>query len=314
MFQRYLAIFLITGFFSNAALAESTITETQPIAGDPFRDFRIEGCSGTRAFGLMRYSQYGPDEIALTDICLDEDLESLQSVQPAKNLTLVGKDNGGYALEVLESGNDKYSRVRIEFLDGADGGCLLSDIGSHVVLYNVPRQYLAHHQQSIGANLEGYSIGATAPAPATSTAKNVVFYLRPSDIDGKGANTYASLNVAALGTFSFNDGSGHISLDTGDGYSVREPKGQLSVTVMPNGELQLIGDFAFQNRRLAGHHPEEWVTLEGQLIYMRGHFLGPKGNYMKGFGFARGTYVDASGKSHSFSAGAGLYKCFSDTN
>ena len=42
----------------STALAEPIIIETQPVAGDPFRDFRVEGCDDV--FGVLMMTTTTP--------------------------------------------------------------------------------------------------------------------------------------------------------------------------------------------------------------------------------------------------------------
>ena len=91
----------------------------------------------------------------------------------------------------------------------------------------------------------------------------------------------------------------------------------LNLSVDEDGDVFLSGEFSYKSRRLAGHHPDEWVTMKGAIPYARGHFLGEDGVLLKAYGLAKGTYLDASGQEHSFRSSAYLVHCFSwshDTN
>lgn len=108
-----------------------------------------------------------------------------------------------------------------------------------------------------------------------------------------------------------------LTLNKGDDNWVGEADGMLNLSVDEDGDVFLSGEFSYKSRRLAGHHPDEWVTMKGAIPYARGHFLGEDGVLLKAYGLAKGTYLDASGQEHSFRSSAYLVHCFSwshDTN
>ena len=310
----FLICFVFAVMSAGTGNAQPTISETKPIGEiHHLSDFQIQGCEGTRAFGSMHYYASGADQIALTDLCLDESSGNLLAAQPAKDLVLVEKDGNNAAFEVLQSGPDRYRRVRLEFVDEVYEQCPTDVTGTTQLYYNVPPNYRTSHQEFVTAYLEGYKIGKTSSTPSLPLANGVALFFRPLSMNGKGVHTTVNMGaIGALSAFKFDGETGLLTLNKGDGYSSTEPSGSLSISRLYNDELMIKGNFTLKNRRLAGHHPKEWISVAGNLEYMRGHFLGPDGEYFKGLGFASGTFVDASGNQHSFTADAMLYKCFND--
>jgi len=305
--------FVVISTLAATAQAEPVIRETKPIDGDIFRDYRISGCEETKAMAAFRYQTAQGDVLALSDICLDEEEGEIVAIEDASGLTLVEKTNDARAYEILSSGSDRYSRVRIAFdPDEEAPGCGADQDVFHSIHYDIPNKaYISANKDAFAVAGKGSSVEARSATPQKTTASGVYLGLRPLSIDGGPIKVHANIYADAYGDFAMKGEVGNITLNKGDDNWVGEADGTLRVSVDEHGYVFMGGGFSYKSRRLAGHHADEWVTMKGTIPYARGHFLGEDGVLLKAYGLAKGTYVDASGREHSFRSLAYVIGCFS---
>ncbi|WP_306030049.1 hypothetical protein [Stappia sp. MMSF_3263] len=304
-------------FPTGPTAADPVLTETRPIDGDPLRDFRISDCIGT--FGMASYHYYTREKgrtLVLSDLCLDEENGILLSAEEKAGFQLVSNSDSGRKFEILGSGKNEYDRYNI----------VLSSEDGSACPYEASKSYWYHYFLGRGSSsrfpdqdlhfAQGYTIDDTSDAvKVTSGSSTHEVSFIPLSIDGRdldwaNAGGPHLASFMASGKISWSNDQGQLVLVEGDGNKAGEVEGELDITGQGNGEVMLNGKLAATNARLAGHSPKEWVSMEANIPYMRGHILGDKGTALYASGLAVGTYVDASGEKHSFRGNLHLYGCF----
>ena len=308
MFRFILPVFLA---FSTAVLADPAVVETRPIPGDPFGDYRISDCSGTRGFGLMTYDADGK-VFRLSDLCVLEDSGGLHAVESLRGLQLTKKSRNGRAFEDLASGKSEYQRNAVIFLPNENApGCSPEPVESiHVNLPN--RSVIQAVNDASFAMLQGYTIPATS-SNLGDAERQILFGIRsvtqgemqPKSIQSPNINAFGDM----YGTAVFNGSTGTLQVESGGGYRYGAAEGSLIFEVTEDGEFTASGSFSAKSNRIAGHEPYDMVSITGELKYMRGHVLGSDASQMLGYGLVIGTYRDANGQQHRFRASAYLISC-----
>jgi hypothetical protein len=297
------------------ASAQAT-TETRPLQDDPLVDTRFESCAATRGFALLPYSTPEGGTIRLSDICLDEDNGRIASAETRDGFTLVEKSRNGRAWEVLDSGEDQYTRLRVQLVPDEDTpGCTAE--GLYSLAYHIPHAKDLRVDGAMFLHASGYTIPATSAKPMHPKADAVLLSIRhfsQADLPRTAPNHELPPSADMFGTLSFTDTGATFSIVEGGGYTVGEAGGEIALSVDQTGEVRATGHFKAKSQRLAGHEPHEWVSMQAEIPYLRGHILGKDGIQMKSFGVVRGSYVDASGQEHAFHASARLVACFKQPN
>lgn len=308
---------LVAAFFASSAAAEPTVIETQPIEGDAFRDFRIDECGDT--YGMVTYHYYSQNSgtsFELSDFCLDEEGGVLLSSEERGGFELVAKGRNGRRFEDLSSGDDEHSRYSIE-LNTYESiwGCSQPDINSHTFQYRTGKGRSRRFPDHYLTFSSGYTIDKMSGdfENASSLDQQYVIFM-PLSVDGREWDVAAadgSLISHFTGTsaISFDSGEGVLSFIEGDGSDAGEMGGSLNVVREGVGGIFLSGNITASNARLAGHQPTEWISLNADVPYMRGHILGKNGEVLHASGLVIGNFEDASGASHTFRANLLLFGC-----
>lgn len=315
---RNFIIFLL--FIATPAVADPKLTETHPIKGDPFIDYRISDCSGTRGMGMFYYlttGSNGGNVAEISDFCLDETIGHMLASEEIDGLTLVKKGKSVRQFELLDGESNDYSRVSIRIAsDEVSLACLSSITGSEFTFYHIPNpKYIKRNSNSSQAIFTGFTIGKTSENTlrVNSGGKHQISISPISQDSNRHLDTDSKLEggvVQMLGALTFNDGAGTLKINEPDFESTGEVQGSLTITGGADGAVQMNGTFKIKSARLAGHHPKEWVSMEGTISYMRGQILGDNGEALQAYGLATGSYTNASGETHSMRAYVSLNSCF----
>ena len=285
-------------------------TFTAPITNDPFADYRLTECSGTRGLLLMNYDTLnGISE--LSDFCFDPDAGSLDSSEPRADLALSEDSSLGRAYEVLESGTDRYSRVRLDF--GQELGCT-TQIAENSVNFTIPDGSLVRNPETLFLYARGFTVPDSALTPSdlfdTEIALLSIRDFSVRRIDPATTETALLPEGADLrGVFDANGRSAGFDVTSGNGFWVGDAGGSLSLTVTDSGDVIGSGRFNAKNRRLIGQEDHDWVTMTAEIPYMRGYMIGADGDAVMAYGVVRGSYEDVAGATHQFEASATFTAC-----
>ncbi|MCA1243801.1 hypothetical protein LC092_15235 [Stappia stellulata] len=306
--------FAVSLAFLFAAPFAAVAQDLQPLEGDPLRDTRLESCAQTRGFALLRYMTPDGPVVHLSDLCLDEDEGRIVSAETRDGFTLVEKSRNGRAFEVLDSGNDKYSRLRVQLVPDEDApGCTAN--GLHSLAYQIPSAKGLTVDGATALYATGYTIPATARKPMRPKTSVVLLSIRDfsqAELPRSLPQQHLPASADLYGMLDFSGDAATFSVIEGGGHTVGEAAGGLSLSVDGTGEVRASGDVTAKSQRLAGHQPHEWVSMRAEIPYLRGHVLGQTGIQLKSYGAVRGTLMDASGQEHAFRASAQLVACFKD--
>lgn len=312
--MRLLICFAMSLLWSLTALADShqpSVLGYRVFEGDPMVDYRVTNCTGTSGFGLLTYGTTG-DIVRVSDFCLLEDQGLMIAAESVGGLQLTEQGPTGRGFEVLASGNDPFRRNRVKLNPNENtGGCTPEPVMS--VEYVLPNAAAIAAQPNLGfAMLQGYTIPATALRPAKPQGE-VLVGLR-NVTQGELASKTMGLGVIGLegdlyGTANFTQDGGSMLFERTGGHAYGQATGGLNFKFTDDGGFVAGGMFSATSIRVAGHAPDDMVSLEATIPYMRGHILGSAGTEMLGYGYATGHYVDASGKRHAFRSSAYLISC-----
>ncbi len=285
----------------------------QPLADDPFVDHRLADCSGTRGVLLMNYDTLnGITE--LSDFCLDDTAGTMAASEPRAGFAATAKDDQTSAFEILETGSDQFSRVRVEL--GPALGCI-AESGASAVTYAIPDGNLSRNPETLFLYARGLTVDDAALAPrnlfeSESTLLSIRdFSVRRIDP----ATTETNLLPAGAdlrGVLAATVRSASLAITGGNGFWVGDANGSLQLTVEDDGDVIGSGRFSAKNQKLVGQAPTDWVTMTAEIPYLRGYVLGEEGSAVIAYGIVRGSYVDARDRTHSFEASATFTACATD--
>lgn len=299
-------------FVLNINANQNHVVATQPIDGDPFKDYRIDNCEKTRGFGYILYSTSKGYITSVTDICFDAKQGGVVSAETISGFQLVKDSKNGRLFEILSSGNSENSRTSIKFAqDDATPGCGPKEI--QTIYYSLPYGTPLSRNDASYAYAIGYTIPATSNSPKKSESKALlsINYFSQAELPQQTTDNLP-FSGDMYGDLSFNENEGTFSVTRTSGFSFGEAEGQLNLKAHDNGQVQISGRFTAENPRIAGHEQNEWMEMTVEIPYMRGHILGNEGEVLKSFGIARGSYIDASGATHDFRAQVRFVSCFTN--
>lgn len=286
------------------------ITSIRPVDGDTFQDHLISQCGGTRGMLMMNYgTSMGITE--LSDFCLDEQTGSMVSSETRDGFVLAENGPQGRAFEILETGHDKYSRVRVG-IGSEHVWCLPTD-ETQAVQYFIPDNILSRHSDAGYMLASGYTVTDVDKAE-WSIASGQQAYLSFRDFSISGisqASTVATALEGAdfVGKLVSQGDTATFIIESGNGYWVGAGSGHVEIALGSGGGITATGNISAENIRLVGHKPGEWIKMSANIPYMRGHLLGREGEMLNAMGVVRGSYVDFEGITHEFMASAFLSVC-----
>lgn len=323
-----IAIFALLACNISPAFAEMTMTETQPIAGDSFRDYRIEGCNGVNGTGMYSYRPSSADnslpiyDYIMSDFCLDLKSGSFFAYEPTEGLTLVrGSDElpigaGGSSFELLNQSDEvrlahSISPMPSNFL------CSSGKSGSYYVQQNLPEKYIAREGNWSGANFFGFNAGEPYGDKNIPQKDNYGFWVKAISTDKHKRVDYRPtedsvgemISFGFFGTATNENGTQILEIKNGDTVSSGVARGQIKVAKQPNGKIELSGTFHVETARIAGLKPVEWVSATGKIDHMRGLISGKDGSAAYAVGVASGSFTDARGEIHSVRFKIGMNTC-----
>ena len=247
----------------------------------------------------------------LSDFCLDEEALTLLSSEPRAGFALAEDGANGRAFEVLESGNDRFSRVRIDFANELRCGAQLTE---NSVNYAVPDGNLARNEETLFLYARGFTVANTALTARdlfdTETTLLSIRDFSVRRIDPATTETALLPEGADMrGVFAASGRQGSLDITSGNGFWVGDATGSLDFTVEGDGDVIGAGKFTAKNQRLVGQEPHDWVTMTADIPYLRGYVLGATGSVVMAYGMVRGSYVDANDRTHQFEASATFSAC-----
>ena len=312
--MRLFGLFLIALLWAQSAAADGhqpTVQGYRIFEGDPMVDYRVSNCTGTFGFGLLTYGT-GGDAIRVSDFCLLEDQGLMVAAESLGGLQLTEQGPTGRAFEVLNSGPDPFQRNRVRLSpDENTAGCTPEPLMS--VEYVLPNAAAIAAQPNPGfAMLQGYTIPATSLRPAKSQGEVLVGlrHVTQGELTPKTMGLgVVSLGGDVYGTANFSTEGGTMLFERTGGHAYGQATGGLNFKFTDDGGFVAGGMLSATSLRVAGHAPDDMVSLEATIPYVRGHILGSTGSEMLGYGYATGHYVDASGARHAFRASVYVISC-----
>ncbi|MGJ8534891.1 MAG: hypothetical protein ACSHYC_22095 [Alphaproteobacteria bacterium] len=311
MTKTYILTIFLLAIFTSSAFSEPRGRITHPLPNEPIIDLRIDHCEATKGYGSYWYHTNSGLIFALSDLCIDEESGLIESFESRSGYTLVEKSKNGRVLEIIDSSEAQVSRTNMRYYNFSCSSIDESSFlhGMLVDKKNYPNAYG-------GPNVQGYTIPPISNLPTKRTAEHAELGLQffsQAQISQKTTSEMPDI-ASLLGELSITENGGVFSITEGAGISVGEASGVIEFELNATGEVELSGKITAKNQRLAGHAEGEWITMKAEIPFMRGHLLGSKGNELRAFGIARGSFVDTSGQTHQFRALASLDTCFSADN
>ena len=210
MRERRIIGMLVAVLCAGSAVAEPKVFETQPIAGDPFRDFRIEECEGTRGFGIFTY-ETTDSVFRLSDLCVMEEAGDVISAETLRGLELTKKNSEGRAFENLKSGKSDYQRNSLAFTPDENApDCTPEPVES--IRYFIPNpEFIRQFPNATSMLAQGYTTKTVNSKPAHRSMQ-VYLGIRNISQGELGSNTMTTPVVNGFGDMyavaEFSESSG----------------------------------------------------------------------------------------------------------
>lgn len=280
-------------------------TLTAPVEGHPFADYRLADCGGVRGLMLMNYDTLnGVTE--LSDFCFDAETGTLDSSEPRAGFSAA--EDGTF--EVVESGDTRVSRVRIELADDLRCGGMLD---AQTVNYVIPDGTLSRNPETLFLFARGITVPDGAGGTALFETEETLLSIRDFSVRRIAPATTETSRLPAgadlRGVLSGSGAAGSLDITNGNGFWVGEAGGGVTFTVDDAGSVIGSGQFDAQNRKLVGQDRNDWVTMSAEIPYLRGYVLGESGDALIAYGVVRGSYVDGRDDTHQFEASATFTAC-----
>ena len=218
----------------------------------------------------------------------------------------------GKAFEILDTGEGKYDRVRVE-VGNQHIWCEPSD-ATKGVSYNIPDGLISRTAHGNYLYAQGYTVPNRANVAQKIVETNNAYLGIRNFSNRRGSDSHLDasklpLGADMLGIVTSQGETASFSISQGNGYWVGAAEGDLKITLGKNNEITVRGNFVAKSHRLVGHEPHEWIEMTASIPYMRGHIFGESGEMINAIGIVRGSYKDASGVVHEFEASATLSAC-----
>lgn len=270
--------------FANAGFSQTT-------------HYQLDACSGRNGVAVYYYTNL--PELArmdISDVCLTSSGE-LMSIEPMVNLTNVGKQDWSDQLENLETGTSSTDRRRIKFRD-------FSQTAPQGYAQNTGTLEISHGPETPnnwGAS-EYWAKGYAYDVAFTNSGQAGVF------------STFAELFVfdhtgiqhgitAAIFSGEVGFENGHATAAFGDyGGTTLNPNVTVDLVLSQDGSITGTGNIYFENARLTGLGPTEFVSAQLTIDRFVGHVAGPDGRELRVLGIASGTYKGQDGRVYDLNA------------
>lgn len=300
-------------FLSVPATADEQVIKLLPTGEEYQPDFKIAICTELRGIGRFHYD-HATGISAISDFCINEENGVVMSAETRSGFQIVSKTKTARAYEVLSSGSDEHSRVRLVMTANSDWFSDCNADGAHRIEYYVPDNNLQHFSEKGYAYSLGHTVPYATKVPLNSATQSVYLSLRSFSQAALPEQTKEIIDLPHGADFSgeiaFNDTEATFSVSSGLGRWVGDSSGAITLQVHDDTSWQGTGTITAQSARLAGHKPKEWVSMSIDVRHMRGFIVGEDGRQMVAYGLVSGSYVDASEGEHKFHASASLEACF----
>lgn len=310
----FTTIFAVVFISASAQLfANEQVVKILPTGNEFQPDFKIANCTDLRGIGKFHYD-HATGISAIADFCIDEENGVVVSAETRSGFQIVSKTETARAYEVLGSGSDEHSRLRLVMTANSDWFSDCNADGAYRLEYYVPDNKLQH----FSAKGYAYSLGHTVPhatkVPLNPATRSVYLSLRSFSQAALPKQTTEIIDLPHGADFSgeitFSETEATFAVNSGLGHWVGDSSGSIALQVDDDASWQGAGTISAQSARLAGHKPKEWVSMLIDISHMRGFIVGEDGRQMVAYGLVNGSYVDASGGEHQFHASASLEACF----
>ncbi|MEP5090156.1 MAG: peptidoglycan-binding domain-containing protein, partial [Paracoccaceae bacterium] len=271
---------------------------------------RLANCTGERGMMLYTYQMDAHDTgfSQISDICWHASQGLLEGVEPEGNLTLVQSDDGYEIFENLSTGSEGYQRTSVDVTRTnnlyADGDPTdLSVLISH-------RPRTEQRAPSNGAILyrdAGFLITSAFSPQIAQSPLEVRVDIRTNhtsrDVCSSGAPSYSTGepgNIALVGTIDLSNPQ-VAKLRPPHGTTGRA-EGTLTLSFSAAGEVRGKVSVLFENPRVVGHGPCEWLRAEVTLDAIVDTTSGATGVQFNSLGVGRGRYTDVNESTYPLSA------------
>ncbi|MGJ8533050.1 MAG: hypothetical protein ACSHYC_12780 [Alphaproteobacteria bacterium] len=306
-----LAIIFLSLFQVLHAAAAPTITETQPVEGDPFKDFRIENCDAKFGLALIQYDTLG-GPFVISDFCIDAKNARFTGAEIKQGFELVSDSRAGQKFDIPSTRDRAYPPTSFTILREDNAlSCHVEGVTSFD--YPLYEEELERFPEFDFAYATGFTYDKVGALPTSVEPTEVLLSLtnfNQYDIKEKslkdtelptGTGIYSSLVMSGV--------KGTLDVIEGDGYSTGDASGTLSVEISPDGEVSLAGSFEAKSLDKNGQDYSKWIAIRGQVKYFRGYFFGEPARQIRGFGLVEGSLETVSGDVYLFRSDVSMAGC-----
>lgn len=268
---------------------------------------RLAGCSGVPGLMLYNYKRSidSPIFYEISDVCWHEDRLFLESSEPQGDLTLVRQEGNWKQYEVLSSAALDYQRTSVSITGSTDAEL---DFGGEFSLNIDLRPGSGHRAQRHGAANFGGSGFLRASQFPPSIAKELfeVFVSISTDLPNRKA-----AGICLEGEYGESTGEpGWVTLKgqldlraptpvalVAAGETTGRAEGTMTLAFSDAGDIAGTLQVYFENPRIAGHGPCEWLRAEVTLDTIIGSTVGRSGYEIRAIGVGTGRYTDVNGNT-----------------
>ncbi|MEP3279292.1 MAG: peptidoglycan-binding domain-containing protein [Stappiaceae bacterium] len=290
--------------------SDGRISVTTPIANDPFRDIRIAECTTTNVLAWMQYDPYG-GPVLVSDFCIDENTATIVGAENMIGFEQVSDTRAGKKYDIPATRN-KHLPTEFTISGNAERDyCGASGIrGFHYVLED---QNLEQYSEFDFATATGFTVDGNGSFPISSgdieahiSFQNFTQY----DLANRTiVANYTPGGASVYGILKGSDNEGLITIVEGNGTSVGDATGELSLAIQDSGEVRLSGSFAMKSLDENGEQLAKWTSIQGEVKYFRGYMFGGTTSTIRGYGLATGTFENIKGEVHPFRSQVELWIC-----
>lgn len=266
----------------------------------------LPDCAGERGLMLYSYRRVMTDLpfYQISEICWLEEAAILQGLEPQGNLTLVEAQGGYTVYEDLSHGSEGYQRTKVSVdrtgnVEAEEGHKDLSVYISH----NPRTGQSAPSNGAQDYRGTGFLYTGTFAPQAAGQPFEVMVDIRlgsgTKDMCNSGAPAYSTGepgNVTLVGRIDLGAPQ-TVTLRALEQTSGRA-EGTLDLSFAPDGAIRGAASVYFENPRIAGLGPCEWVRAEASLDVIIGTTTGSRGVEFRSIGVGKGRFTDVNGATY----------------
>lgn len=285
---------------TSAGPGQLTITTTQGAGGSIYH--KLSGCQAREGVAIVTYNNARRSHMELSDICFDPDGGWVAGSETLSGLSLVSQQEVMTVYEVIASGRQDYERhaVTLDKFDQTNGWA--TNIG---IRTNSKFPSARHPGNQLHAG--GVLFGTPFPKSGLRTPLKLYFQistLLPGVGIDKGvcqlpAPSYATgePDYVALEGLADLRSSGTIQLTSAEG-TTEKSQGTMVLNTSDSGDVTGTASIYFENPRITGHGPCEWLRSQVEFDLIVGKLSGDKFPEIRASGIGRGRYTDVHGGTY----------------